>query len=148
MCRYGEHRYKEHYACFACRKAWKPLGASTASARPATTTCPDCGGPTAAMGLDFAPPKRRDEKAWSTVAALYEVGITFHSCGCSGPGYRPRAPGELAAFYRTQLDRYRDSLKEAEARVRGGSTHPDSVEAVPYWRGRIALLEQALAQLR
>src|SRR6185437_1468045 len=69
--------------------------------------CPQCGLLMASMGLDFAPPKLRDTKAWAAAASLFEVGETFHSCGCGGPGYRPRDPRELAAFFAERLAQYR-----------------------------------------
>src|ERR1700678_3056300 len=28
---------------------------------------------------------------------------TFHSCGCGGPGYRPREPAKLAAFFNERI---------------------------------------------
>jgi DNA-directed RNA polymerase subunit RPC12/RpoP len=77
MCRYGlSGPYKEHYACFTCRKAFKrrlledvdPDG----SDRPAR--CPQCGGPMANMGLDFAPPPMRDRRAWGVLSELWMVG--------------------------------------------------------------------------
>lgn len=147
VCRYGSAAYKEHYACFACRKSWKPLrAAAPGTAPPSAGVCPECAGPTAAMGLDFQPPRRVDRKAWRAVEALYEVGITFRSCGCSGPGYRPRDPALLGAFFRRQQVAYRRALAEAELRVRGGSTLADHLDAPRYWRERIRALEDVASR--
>lgn len=89
MCRYGFAQYKDHYACFQCRKAFK---------YPQPTTCPQCGKLLAAMGLDFQAPKQTAREQWKVVEILYQHGITFSSCGCGGPGYRPRRMRELPAF--------------------------------------------------
>jgi hypothetical protein len=50
------------------------------------------------MGLDFKAPKRKDKEQWKVVEILYEHGITFYSCGCGGPGYRPTRLREVPAF--------------------------------------------------
>jgi hypothetical protein len=46
-------------------------------------------------GFDVAIPRRRDKRGWRTLEATLRAGITFHSCGCSGPGYRPRTWSEV-----------------------------------------------------
>src|SRR5262249_17934972 len=101
MCRYATTNYKNHYACFPCRKAFNRR--PTAEADPAgddhPARYPKCSLLMANMGLDFAPPAMGDTKAWIAAERLYEVGETFHSCGCSGPGYRPSDPAKLAAFF-------------------------------------------------
>lgn len=145
MCRYGLKNYKPRYACFGCRKAFRrrhkrefaPAGAE----RPAR--CPDCGLLMADMGIDFRPPRKADVKSWTTAEALWEVGETFHSCGCSGPGYRPRDPAALDAFFRARLREYRANLRaysvdtEKTARI---------TDAIATWRDRIRRLELALAK--
>lgn len=50
------------------------------------------------MGLDFKAPKQRNFTQWRKVELLYDHGITFHSCGCCGPGYRPATLSEVTAF--------------------------------------------------
>lgn len=89
MCRYGFHVYKNHYACFTCRKAF---------ARMSATTCPHCGGTLHSMGLDFKAPRRNDLKQWQKVEKLYLNGIGYYSCGCSGPGYRPTRLNQVDDF--------------------------------------------------
>lgn len=130
MCRYAFHSYKAHFACFACRKAFKKtpledyvehkglwpafeainkLGKTGPMAEEAekrvgitrqeinecyladVSTCPQCGGQMAAMGLDFKAPLQRNAEAWRIVATLYENGFAFGGCGCGGPGYVPPA---------------------------------------------------------
>jgi len=147
MCRYALTHYKKHYACFACRKSFKrrnkedvdPMGDD----HPAR--CPQCNLLMADMGLDFKPPKTSDERAWEAAAALFEVGETFHSCGCGGPGYRPRDPSKLAAFFakrRAQYVRQRDQWL---------TTKPDSAklaknreEAIKSWQARIDRIDHVL----
>jgi hypothetical protein len=53
------------------------------------------------MGRDFCAPKKKDIEQWKVVEILYQKGITFHSCGCSGPGYRPTKLREVPEFLRT-----------------------------------------------
>lgn len=98
MCRYGSGYYKAHYACFDCRKVFKRKllrdanreQAARLGTAPGAARCPQCSALMADMGLDFAAPKMRDLSAWRHLESLYQSDITFHSCGCSGPGYIPR----------------------------------------------------------
>ncbi|MFF2511112.1 hypothetical protein [Streptomyces sp. NPDC058086] len=41
--------------------------------------------------------RRRDAAGWQTVGVVLKAGLTFHSCGCGGPGFRPRTPAEVRA---------------------------------------------------
>ncbi|MEO8609923.1 MAG: hypothetical protein ABI690_18665 [Chloroflexota bacterium] len=90
MCRYAVHSYKRHTVCFGCRLALK-----------AVSVCPYCHHAMISMGLDFKAPKRGDVKQWKKVEILYQNGINFHSCGCNGPGYRPRRLDEVEHFLAT-----------------------------------------------
>jgi len=103
MCRYGINTYKPHYACFKCRKTFKrrlltDIDRDSREFEKQSYKCPECNGMTANMGLDFESPKRSDLKAWNHMKELYEAGITFHSCGCSGPGYIPKDKNKLIDF--------------------------------------------------
>ena len=83
MCRYMG-QYKDHMVCFSCRKQFKRRE------RPdAASLCPQCREPMRDLGLDFKPPRQQNAKQWRKVELLARHGITFHSCGCSGPGFRP-----------------------------------------------------------
>ena len=105
MCRYGLS-YKLHYACFECRKTFKrrlliDVDRNTKFTKAwenKSYKCPECGGLTADMGLDFESPKKADLKAWNHIKDLYQTGITFHSCGCAGPGYIPKNKESLIEF--------------------------------------------------
>jgi DNA-directed RNA polymerase subunit RPC12/RpoP len=119
MCRYGINSYKPHYACFECRKTFKRRLLIDIDGNSAHTKvwenqpykCPECGGMTANMGLDFESPKKTDLKAWNHMKNLYETGITFHSCGCSGPGYIPRDKSSLIDFLNEKKEIYVEHLK-------------------------------------
>ncbi|CAM1344498.1 hypothetical protein [Tenacibaculum amylolyticum] len=73
--------------------------------------CPDCDGMTANMGLDFESPKKSDLKAWNHLKELYEAGVTFHSCGCSGPGYIPKDKNTLIDFLTKKKETYIENLR-------------------------------------
>jgi DNA-directed RNA polymerase subunit RPC12/RpoP len=103
MCRYGGQYgpYKEHYACFDCRKSFKwPQDAHRPPPQdtPESVKCPQCGNPMSSMGLDFQAPKQRDVRQWKKVHLLFLNGYAYHSCGCGGPGYRPRTLREVPEF--------------------------------------------------
>ncbi|SED50636.1 hypothetical protein SAMN04487765_0197 [Tenacibaculum sp. MAR_2010_89] len=105
MCRYGMTIYKSHYACFQCRKTFKRrlekdiYDGYNKYREQNPAKCPECGDLMANMGLDFESPKKKDIKSWEHMATLYEVGITFHSCGCSGPGYIPSNSNDLLRYF-------------------------------------------------
>jgi len=101
----------------------------------------------ASMGLDFKPPKTSDEKAWEIVAKLWEVGVTFHSCGCGGPGYRPRDPRAYRKFLQETLASYHETLRRwIEGTPRNPREATDQREAIASWRERIARIEHVLTE--
>ena len=150
MCRYGLTTYKPHYACFACRKAFRRrlradqphLGEGPD--QPAR--CPQCGLLMADLGRDFKPPRKTDEKAWALLGKLWDVGVTFHSCGCGGPGYRPRDPWAYREFLRNTLEDYKLHLQRWKA---GTPTTPRGMEeqreAVQSWQARIDRVQAELS---
>jgi hypothetical protein len=157
MCRYAFHLYKRHYACFQCRKAFKRRFKREervwGRVKPAfdpndpdlPAKCPGCGLLMADMGLDFKAPPRADAKAWSVAESLWEVGFTFHSCGCGGPGYRPRKARDYEAFLRETLAGYQEALRQW---LDEKPTSPgDRDDALATWRHRIRPVEEALAAL-
>jgi DNA-directed RNA polymerase subunit RPC12/RpoP len=125
MCRYGINSYKSHYACFECRKTFKrrlliDIDGNTKYTKVwenQSYKCPECGGITANMGLDFESPKKTDSKAWNHMKDLYENGITFHSCGCSGPGYIPREKSALIDFLNKNKEIYIENLRFWKTRI-------------------------------
>ncbi|MBU0553747.1 hypothetical protein KKF91_05745 [Myxococcota bacterium] len=145
MCRYAFGHYKPHYACFDCRKGFKRRLRSDfkggGEALPAR--CPQCGALMANMGLDFKPPPMKDACAWRVLQGLYTAGLTFHSCGCSGPGYRPRSPQAYQRFLEETRAGYLSALRrwvsDQDAAVEARA------EAIASWRARLARVEAALA---
>ena len=144
MCRYAMARYKPHYACFNCRKTFKrrlmwDINRDDKSIVEAK--CPQCGQLMANMGLDFQSPKKDDIKAWSHIRDLYSVEITFHSCGCTGPGYIPKTTDKLIEYFEELLREFNANLEFWRQRVeptnqkeidRENSKHWDSISKVPY----------------
>ncbi len=116
MCRYSMTSYKPHYACFTCQKTFKRrllgdvLGGYSKDVQEKSATCPECRGVMADMGLDFKSPKKKDTKAWDHIATLYSVDITFHSCGCSGPGYIPNDKDQLKDYFTGIKNTYLEHL--------------------------------------
>ncbi len=85
MCRYEMPwiDYKTHFACLDCQLSAKhPWDAGP--------RCRRCANPMTRMGHDFHAPRKTAKAQWEKVRRLAGAGILFHSCGCEGPGYRPR----------------------------------------------------------
>jgi hypothetical protein len=61
------------------------------------------------LGLDFKSPAQDDLKQWHKVELLFERGVTFHSCGCCGPGARPGKLSEVDDFF---IDRERAATEQ------------------------------------
>lgn len=114
MCRYAMTIYKPHYACFDCRKTFKRklLGDIRNGAKNSVEAkCPECGKLTADMGLDFESPRKDNQKSWEYLRNLYTVGVTFHSCGCFGPGFIPKNDEELLKSLQEKKHRFIANLR-------------------------------------
>jgi hypothetical protein len=72
ICRYAQRNYKQHWACFACRKSFKYAHAEHKS-------CPQCGRVMIPMGLDFKAPSQQNERQWRKVELLHLSGVHFGS---------------------------------------------------------------------
>jgi DNA-directed RNA polymerase subunit RPC12/RpoP len=92
MCRYAFHEYRDHYACFDCRKTFKYDAVRD------DPKCPQCAKTMVSMGLDFKTPRQNDDRQWRKVKILTQHGYKFGSCGCSGPGERPKRLSEVKEF--------------------------------------------------
>jgi hypothetical protein len=176
MCRYAMMTYKPHYACFGCRKTFKRrllLDIDRNNTETVEARCPQCGDLMADMGLDFASPKKNNLKEWEHIKQLYSVGITFHSCGCSGPGYIPNSREKLIDYFEEMLKTYSASLafwrqrveptsdreiqreksvnsrylNEIPAEITSAKGAVSSVEAIRYWMDNLKQVEQKLKQL-
>ena len=98
MCRYSDTNYRTHFVCMACRHAAKfPRRLETAP------RCPSCQAPMLDLGRDFAAPRKNSNAQWRKLEILVAAGVRsgaaersplFDSCGCAGPGPRPRTLGE------------------------------------------------------
>lgn len=85
------------------------------------STCPECGEPMAAMGLDFRAPKRQDKEAWQIVELLYQHGFRFAGCGCF-VGYAPPSKLRDVPGWLEQHTRQSDGKKLLE-KIRAKSAH-------------------------
>lgn len=142
MCRYGVNTYKPHYACFECRKAFKRkllrdidrniTFENKSDNNP--SKCPQCGELMADMGMDFEAPKNKNVKAWEHINQLYTVGITYHSCGCSGPGYIPADSDALLTFLKGKLEAYEGQLNFWRERVTPTSKSEIDRENSTQWK--------------
>ncbi len=68
--------YKQHYACFECRKAFKktniqevPKERLHIDEAGQIVPCPQCGERMPEVGFDFEPPKKEDVKSWEEAKA-------------------------------------------------------------------------------
>lgn len=183
MCRYSMSSYKPHYACFTCKKTFKRrllrdiLDGYTKGVEETPATCPECNGLMADMGLDFKSPKKKDIKAWDHMATLYSVDITFHSCGCSGPGYIPNDTEQLKEHFKNIKKTYlehqyfwarRKEDPETQSQIakdqrqhwiflgkipqelkKGTKNKPkyDATEALVYWSKKVAEIERKINTL-
>lgn len=133
--------------------------------------CPQCGQLMADMGLDFASPKKDNIKEWVHIRNLYSAGITFHSCGCSGPGYIPNTKEKLIEylediktsyfknleFWRNRTEPETKQEKEKDINKNGvelskvSNTYRKEIlknqEGINYWTGKIKQVEQKIAQI-
>ena len=92
MCRYAWHNYRDHFACFDCRKAfkywqWEEVDEAGFHQKqklkyvPREIICPECSQPMVDMGLDFKAPPQNDHDAWEIMRALAQHGFKFQLCG-------------------------------------------------------------------
>lgn len=96
MCRYGNYGpYKQHWACFGCRKMFRN---HRGEAPVRGLKCPECKLPMRNMGLDFKAPRASDVAQWKKVEILFRAGFKYSSCGCSGPGERPKYLRDVPEF--------------------------------------------------
>ena len=83
MCRYLQHPAAPSFVCLSCRTSSHER------------VCVRCVRPQRHVGRDFATPKRSDVQGWEAVAAVLTAGYNYDSCGCNGPGWRPKNRSEL-----------------------------------------------------
>jgi hypothetical protein len=89
MCRYAWHNYRDHFACFECRKAfkywqWGVTNETEFSQKqklqhvPREITCPDCKRQMVDMGLDCKAPPNNDADAWEICGPFMSMDLNFN----------------------------------------------------------------------
>jgi hypothetical protein len=106
MCRYMFGRYRTHWVCLADRRCFKATWQAP--------ICADCDQPMIDVGKDFHAPRRTNLTQWRKVALLVQNGLLFDSCGCTGPGPRPRTLADAS----TQFGRRRSARRVYAGRPR------------------------------
>lgn len=175
MCRYAMTAYKPHYVCFECQKTFKRrlwVDIKKGNKLDSEAKCPQCGNLMANMGKDFEAPKKGNNKAWQHIKDLYEVGITWHSCGCTGPGYIPKDHTALLLYFEEIIQNYQKELLFWRSRIepetkqdkikdeqrnwqKYGVIRPNrkkevitNEEGIAYWIGKIKEVELFILKLR
>jgi len=134
--------------------------------------CPECGELMANMGLDFESPKKNDLKKWEHLKSLYSVGITFHSCGCNGPGYIPNSKEKLIDyfedlkvnylknidFWRTRTEPTTKAERDKDNQRNWGKLNTISSnlkkevvknqEGIDFWLGRVREIESKISLIK
>jgi DNA-directed RNA polymerase subunit RPC12/RpoP len=90
MCRYAVKPYKTSYVCVPCRHV-----AQSHYDKVTTMRCPRCRADLVHVGRDFQAPRKGNKSGWDAVATVLAAGKTYDSCGCNGPGYRPRTMAQV-----------------------------------------------------
>jgi len=94
--------YKTSYVCLPCRHV--------AQYQPdVSPRCPHCSAAMRDVGHDFQAPKKQDDSGWRAVQATLDAGLDYHSCGCEGPGPRPREHGEANRWFRPRRKKFADN---------------------------------------
>jgi len=96
--------------------------------------CPQCGELMADMGLDFESPKKDDMKKWEHLKSLYSVGMTFHSCGCSGPGYIPNSKEKLIEYFEGIKKTYLKNMDFWRKRIEPSTKQEKERDISKNWR--------------
>ncbi len=121
MCRRVNYAvYKNHFACFACRKGFKrrqvhdwPDHLKPAEDELERAVCPECKQSMVNMGTDFKPPKQSDIEHWAVVEFLFKKGFAYHRGCCDGPGFRPKRRRDLALFLKSNTCKYEGQILAA-----------------------------------
>jgi DNA-directed RNA polymerase subunit RPC12/RpoP len=82
--------------------------------------CPQCSLPMAGVGKDIQAPKRKEKGAWAALQKSYQLGYSFHSCGCGGPGFIPKDKGDYNVFLNMRLAEYELAVKRCDHELRTG----------------------------
>ncbi|URC13483.1 hypothetical protein [Flavobacterium sp. B183] len=112
--------------------------------------CPQCGELMADMGLDFESPKKDDLKKWEHIKSLYSVGITFHSCGCGGPGYIPNSKEKLIEYFEKMKKTYLKEMDFWRSKIgpEGQKEIAINQERLDYWHESVKEVDEKLNQIK
>lgn len=134
--------HKQHFACFACRKAFKQPGSETSGVEAERPfPCPQCGEPMAVVGRDFQAPPQRAEKQWLLVEVLHSFGVIFEP-GTTMPRTMPKSSREVEDFltaqgYDVEVVRKRtDALRRRRERSAPPRRKPSADRTSPRHRPR------------
>lgn len=131
--------HKQHFACFACRKAFKPRGTEhlgTVAER--DYPCPECRTPMTLVGRDFQAPPVRAVKQWHLLEVLVSFGVIFEP-GAKQPARPPQSLRDVEVFLshegfdevvvRKRLDQIRNLRQEIERPTRAEKKQRESRRA-------------------
>jgi len=104
--------------------------------------CPECGSLMADLGLDFKAPPKTEVKRWKIIEGLYTVGHSFHTCGCTGPGFIPKDKSEYREYLKDYLASYSKQLQDVQRL--DVQTSKDKNESINYWAERVRMIETEL----
>lgn len=113
--------------------------------RNALYSCPECRQAMTDMGLDFKAPRQADENAWRILQGMYCIGHSFHTCGCDGPGYIPKAKADYRRYLEERLSSFEEQLRQMESSK--DLSHVGRYEAGTYWRTRISKIKAELVAI-
>ena len=106
--------------------------------------CPDCATEMFSIGLDFRAPKKSKIKEWKIIRSMYEVGNTFHTCGCDGPGYIPKNGRDHLGDLQKIREKY---LNHLEVRCEEVSQEQLS-DYLNYWAGKLTLVNHEINKIK
>ena len=109
--------------------------------------CPQCRQPMYETGKDTKAPKMSDKDAWKALENTHKLGYTFHSCGCSGPGFIPSDKADYEEFLEQLLTQYENNYQKAIKVKRTGKwdetlSNDDKI----YWAERVDKIKEALSK--
>lgn len=103
MCRYStfETNYRPVMICLDCQIGWKgqPTGMWSNPKWQSSNKCGRCGNDGINMGFDFHTPRKNNKNQWRKIKLMLENNEPFHSCGCNGPGLKPRTLADAKIKY-------------------------------------------------
>lgn len=107
--------------------------------------CPQCRQPMAGVGKDVETPKMNDKAAWSALQSSFELGYTFYSCGCGGPGFVPTNKEQYKDFLTNKIAEYQGNIDE---RLKGEDTNYYADSDRIYWTKRVEEVKAALSKVK